>query len=136
MAGNASAQDCPEWLKWLCPDSASSNPGGKEAARSGQGREMARTKASSNSASDSKARTTSSPAVDIATNTKSQQTVQEASRQTKARRTAGGGEQRVARQDEQRAGRLGATENDQEKALFEEFLVWFNEQHQNAATDR
>jgi hypothetical protein len=99
-------------------------------------REMARTKASSNSASDSKARTTSHSAVDIATNPKSQQTVQEASRQPKARRTATGGEQQVARQDEQRAGRLGATINDQEKALFEEFLVWFNEQHQNAATDR
>jgi hypothetical protein len=136
MAADASAQDCPEWLKWLCPDSASSNPAAKEAAQPGQGKEMARTKASSNSASDSKARTTSRSAVDIATNPKSQQTVHEASRQTKARRTAGGGEQRVARQDEQLPGRLGATMNDQEKELFEEFLVWFNEQHQNAATDR
>ena len=136
MAADASAQDCPEWFKWLCPDSASSNPAAKGAAQPGQGKELARTKASSNSASGNKARTASRSPVDIATNPKSQQTVQEASRQAKARRTAGGGEQRVARQDEQRAGRLGATENDQEKALFEEFLVWFNEQHQNAATDR
>jgi hypothetical protein len=136
MAADASAQDCPEWLKWLCPDSASSNPAAKEAAQPGQGRELARTKASSNSASGNKARTTSRSAADIATNPKSQQTVPEASRQAKAGRTAGGGEQRLARQGEQRAGRLGTTMNDQEKALFDEFLVWFNEQHQKAVTDR
>ena len=136
MAADASAQDCPEWFKWLCPDSASSNPAAKEAARPGQGRELARTKASSNSASGNKARTTSRSAADIATNSKSQRTIPEASRQAKAGRTAGGGEQRLARQGEQRAGRLGATTNDQEKELFDEFLVWFNEQQQNAATDR
>ena len=136
MAADASAQDCPEWFKWLCPDSASSNPAAKEAAQPGQGKELARTKASSNSASGNKARTTSRSAADIATNSKSQQTVPEASRQAKAGRTAGGGEQRLARQGEQRAGRLGATTNNQEKELFDEFLVWFNEQQQNAATDR
>jgi hypothetical protein len=136
MAADAWAQGCPEWLEWLCPDSTSSNPAANKAVQPGQGREMARTKASSNSAPDSKARTTSHSAVDIPTNPKSQQTVQEASRQAKARRTAPGGEQQVARQDEQRAGRLGATINNQEKALFEEFLVWFNGQQQNAATDR
>ena len=136
MAADASAQDCPEWFKWLCPDSASSNPAAKEAAPPGQGKELARTKASSNSASDSKARTTSSSDVDTAKNAKSQQTVPEASHQAKAGRTAGGGEQRLARQGEQRAGRLGATTNNQEKELFDEFLVWFNEQQRNAATDR
>jgi len=135
MTADASAQDCPEWLKWLCPDSASSNPTANQSAQPGQGKELARTKASSNSASG-KARTTSRSAADIATNSRSQQTVLEASRQAKAGRTAGGGEQRLARQGEQRAGRLGATTNNQEKELFDEFLVWFNEQQRNAATDR
>ena len=59
-----------------------------------------------------------------------------ASRQAKAGRTAGGGEQRLARQGEQRAGRLDARTNDQGKELFDEFLEWFNEQQWNAATDR
>src|SRR6266404_3232811 len=136
MTADASAQDCPEWLKWLCPDSASSNPTANQSAQPGQGKELARTKASSNSASDSKARTTSRSDVDTAKNAKSQLTVPEASRQAKAGRTAGGGEQRLARQGEQRAGRLGATTNNQEKELFDEFLVWFNEQQRNAATDR
>src|SRR5712671_1574833 len=131
MAADASAQDCPEWFKWLCPD-ASSNPATKEAAQPGQGKELARTKANSNSASGNKARTTSRSAADIATNPKSQQSVQEASRQAKAGRTAGGGEQRLAREGEQRAGRLGATTNDQEKELFDEFLVWFNEHGGNS----
>src|SRR5712671_3015332 len=37
MAADASAQDCPEWFKWLCPDSASSNPATKEAAQPHRG---------------------------------------------------------------------------------------------------
>jgi len=130
-AADASAQDCPEWLKWICPDSPSSNQPGQE-----QEKEFARTKASSNSASDRKTRTTSRAVVDVTTNPKSQQTVPEASRRAKSGRIPAGGDQALARKGEQRGERIAATMNDQEKALFEEFLVWFKEQHPNAAIGR
>ena len=71
MAADASAQECPEWFKWLCPDSASSKPAAKEAVQTSQGKELARTEPSSNSASGNKARTTSRSVADIATNSKS-----------------------------------------------------------------
>jgi hypothetical protein len=35
-AADASAQNCPEWLKWACPDSASSNPVARKGARQGK----------------------------------------------------------------------------------------------------
>ena len=124
-AADASAQDCPEWLKWVCPDSASSNSAVKGAAQPGQGKEFARTKASPNSASDRTTRTTSG-GVDTMTNSKSQQTVSEAARQAKSGRISGGHDQHLAKKGEQRGERIGAM-NDQEKALFEEFLVWFKE---------
>jgi hypothetical protein len=135
MAADASAQDCPEWLKWVCPDSSISNPAAKEAAQSGRGKDSARTKATS--APDSKTRTTGGATGDLTTNPKSQQTAPEVARQAQAGRTAGGGDQRLPQKSKQRAGRLGgAPTNDQEKELFEQFLVWFNEQQTNAATGR
>jgi hypothetical protein len=46
MAAEASAQDCPQWLKWVCPDSASSTTASKGVRREKQ---LSRTKATSSS---------------------------------------------------------------------------------------
>ena len=52
MTVDASAQDCPEWLKWICPGSASSNAVAREGSR--QDKQLSRTKPTARSAMDHK----------------------------------------------------------------------------------
>ena len=52
MNVDASAQDCPEWLKWVCSSSASSNTVAREGTR--QDKQLSRTKLPSRSAMDHK----------------------------------------------------------------------------------
>ena len=127
-AADASAQDCPEWLKWICPDSTSSNPAAKEAVQSG-------------SAAGRGAKQTRPVAADTATNPRSQQTqAAEPARTAKAARpTRGGdpsGDRPLAREGERQGARLDPAMSDKEKdALFQEFLVW-QARRPNAAANR
>ncbi len=124
VAADASAQDCPEWLKWICPDSASSNPAAKEAVQPG-------------SAAGSKTKQTRPVAADTATNPQSQQTqAAEPARTAKAARPARSGDPSGDRPLPRQGARLDSAMSDQEKdALFQEFLVW-QARRPNAATNR
>jgi hypothetical protein len=127
-ATDASAQDCPEWLKWICPDSASSNPAAKDAVQSG-------------SAAGQRTKQTRPVPADTATNPQSRQTqAAEPARAAKAARPTRSGDpsddRRLARQGERQGARLDPAMSDQEKdALFQEFLVW-QARRPNAAANR
>ena len=111
MTVDASAQDCPEWLKWVCSSSASSNTVAREGTR--QDKQLSRTKLPSRSAMDHKSTQARDAAADAA---KPQQT------QTP---------------EPARAARLRPAMSDGEKeALFEQFLEWDKARRLNAETNR
>jgi hypothetical protein len=122
ISGGASAQDCPAWLKWACPDSASSN----RAAGEGVRREQQLSRAPAKQAR---------PAADGATLQKRRPA--EATRAAKAAGEASG-DRRLARHGERQGTRLDpAAMNDREKeALFQEFVEWQKARRLNAETDR
>ena len=115
ISGDASAQDCPGWLKWACPDSASSGRAAGEGVRRDQHPSRAPAK---------QAR----PASDGAT--PQQRRPPEATRAAKAAGDARSGEasgdRRLARHGERQGTHLHPTAmSDREKeALFQEFVEW------------
>jgi CelD/BcsL family acetyltransferase involved in cellulose biosynthesis len=127
VSGGASAQDCPAWLKWACPGSASSN----RAAGEGVRREQQPSRAPAKQAR---------PAADGATLQKRRPP--EATRAAKTdgdtRSGEASGDRRLARHGERQGARLDpAAMNDREKeALFQEFVEWQKARRLNAETDR
>jgi hypothetical protein len=122
MAADASAQDCPEWLKWACPDSASSNTAARKGVR--QEKQLSRTKATSSSDMGRRTKQARGAAADTATNPKPQQ--------TQAPEPV-----RPARHGERQGTRFDPAMNDQEKeVLFQEFLEWEKGPRLNAETNR
>jgi hypothetical protein len=115
MATDASAQECPEWLKWICPNSASSNPTAKEGGQSAE--QLARTTAPSGSAAGRTPKQTSPAAADTPP----------PARTAKVARPATSGDRRPARQ--------GAMSDQEKDALFKDFLVW-QARRPNAAANR
>jgi len=115
MSGGASAQDCPGWLKWACPDSASSS----RAAGEGVRREQQPSRAPAKQAR---------PAAHGAT--PQQRRSPEATRAAEPAGQARSGEasvdRRLARSGERQGIRLDPNAmNDREKeALFQEFVEW------------
>jgi hypothetical protein len=142
MAADASAQDCPEWLKWICPDGASSNPTAKEGVQSGPAKQLARTTAPSGSATGRRTKQARPAAANTATNPQPQQTqAPEPARTAKAvHPTRGGdpsGDRRLAQQGERQAARIDPAMSDQEKdALFQQFVEWDIARRLNAETNR
>jgi hypothetical protein len=116
MSGGASAQDCPGWLKWACPDSASSS----RAARGGIRREQQPSRAP--------AKQQARPAADGATpqQRRSPEATSVAKAAGQARRGEASGDRRLARYRERQGTRLDPTTmSAQEKAaLFQEFVEW------------
>jgi hypothetical protein len=116
LAADASAQDCPAWLKWACPDSASSS-----------------TAASAPPNSSSPTGRRAKPAGAAASATAPEQTQAPGStRPSKATRHArsgnSSGERRLA---------LNPALSDQEKeALFQQFIEWKKAQRANAESHR
>jgi hypothetical protein len=116
MPAIASAQDCPEWLRWACSNSASSNPV-REAAHE---RRRARTPSASTSQMDPTTKHMGA-APDGAT---PQQTKRwETTHAIRAARNTGGsdlsGDQRPARH-----GHDGVRNDQEREALFQEFSAW------------
>jgi hypothetical protein len=115
MSGGASAQDCPGWLKWACPDSASSS----RAARGGIRREQQPSRAPAKQAR---------PAADGATpqQRRSPEATSVAKAAGQARSGEASGDRRLARYRERQGTRLDPTTmSDREKAaLFQEFVEW------------
>jgi hypothetical protein len=106
MTVDASAQDCPEWLKWLCSGSASSNAVNREGFR--EDKQASRTKPTSRSANQAR------PAA--ADTAKSQQT--------------------QARDPAPPARLHPAMSDGEKEALFMQFLEWDKARRSNAETNR
>jgi hypothetical protein len=137
MAGDASAQVCTGWLKWACPDSASSNA----AAREGVRRDKQLSRAAATSSSATGRRTKQAGPAAAATATPQQTQAPEPARSAKAtRHTRSGdppGDRRLARYEARTGTRLDPAMNDQEKeALFQQFLEWEKARRLNAETTR
>jgi len=116
MPANASAQDCPEWLRWACSNSASSNPV-REAPHETQ---RARTPEASTSQMDP----TTKHVRAVPDGVTSQQTKRwERTRAFRAARNTGSsdlsGDRRPARY-----GNDGVRSNQEREALFQEFSAW------------
>jgi len=71
MAADVSAQECPEWLKWVCPDRVSSNPASGNHVR--QEKQLSRTKATSGSETGRRTKQAKGAGVDAATKSKQRQ---------------------------------------------------------------
>src|SRR5262245_48411606 len=115
MSGGASAQDCPGWLKWACPDSASSS----RAAGEGVRREQQPSRAPAKQAR---------PAAHGATpqQRRSPEATRAAEPAGQARSGEASDDRRLARYGERQGIRLDPNAmNDREKeALFQEFVEW------------
>jgi hypothetical protein len=127
VAADASAQDCPGWLKWACPTSASANAVARDVR---QEKQRSRGKASSRSA------------VDSATTPKSKQTeAAEPAPPAKAVRHTRSGDpsrdRRLAGYGERQGTRVDPAMNDHEKEmLFQQFLEWQQARRLNAEATR
>jgi hypothetical protein len=113
ISADVSAQGCPEWLRWVCPESASSNVPASKDVR--QGKQVARPKAQGLEA----ARRSANP----------------------ARTTTGGdasSDRNVAREGERGQGTPREREIDdrEREALFQQFLEWERQTRLNAGTNR
>src|SRR5262245_27217139 len=130
MVTDASAQDCPEWFKWLCPSNASSaatatGDGGRE------DRQLSRT--SSSSSSRSKHSRTVVTAAMTKPKSPQKQTLHQARSTAAVGRTPNGdpGEGQLARHEGGQDTTLTAQEKEK---LFRGFLEW--QGARNTATNR
>jgi hypothetical protein len=137
LAADASAQDCPGWLKWACPGTAPSNAAAREGIR--QEKQLSRATPTSSSAMGRRTKQAGPAASDIAT---PQQThapgparLAKAARHTRSGDPSG--DRRLARHEERQGTRLDPVMNDQEKeALFQQFVEWDKARRLNAETNR
>jgi hypothetical protein len=112
LAADASAQDCPAWLKWACPDSASSSTAASAPPNSSPPTSR-RTKPAGAAASATAPEQAQAPAPTRPS---------KATRHTRSGNSSG--ERRLAL-------------NDQEKeALFQQFIEWKKAQRANAESNR
>jgi hypothetical protein len=117
MSANASAQDCPEWLRWACSNSGSSNPAREVAPRE---RQRARTPTAASSQMDPITKQVRA-APEGAT---PQQTKRwETTHAVKAARNTGSSDS-SGDQHPARYGHDGVMNDQEREALFEEFLAW------------
>jgi hypothetical protein len=124
MSADTSAQECPEWLSWACPDIASSSAPAKNGLR--QGKQRARPEATA-TATRPKPRQAPAP--------------EAARRSAKPTRptTSGNpsGDRRLVRPGERQGTPLEPEIGDQEReVLFQQFLEWERQTRLNGETDR
>jgi hypothetical protein len=132
---DASAQDCPGWLKWACPDSAPTNAAVSQGVR--REKQLPPTTAASGSAMG-RTKQAGSAAGDAATAQQTQASARPAKavRRTHSGASSGSGDRRLARHEEGRGTRLDPAMNDQEReALFQQFLKWEKARRLNAETN-
>jgi hypothetical protein len=129
IVADAFAQDCPEWLKWACPDNPASNAPAMTGGQQSRRGQISRTKSARRAGASS------------ATNPTPKQT-QAPETQGRAKPTSRGdvdrsGDQRLASREARRSARPRPAMNEQEKeALFQQFLLWRKEQRPGADTSR
>jgi hypothetical protein len=139
MAADVSAQDCPEWLKWVCPDRVSSSPAAGNRVR--QEKQLSRTKATSGSETGRKAKQARDAGVDAAT--KSKQRQEESPKPTGSGPTARNirsgdqsGDPRLVAHGERQGTRADQAMNDEQEKLFQQFLEWEKGRRLNANAER
>ena len=139
MAADVSAQECPEWLKWVCPDRVSSNPASGNHVR--QEKQLSRTKATSGSETGRRTKQARGAGVDPAT--KSKQRQEEAPKPTGSAATARNirsgdqsGDPRLVAHGERQGTRADQAMNDEQEKLFQQFLEWEKERRLNASADQ
>jgi hypothetical protein len=117
MPANASEQDCPKWLRWACPNGASSGAVRQVVPRE---RQRARTPAASSSPMDPTTKHVRA-ALDGATpqQTKRGETTRAVGTARNTRSSDPGGYQRHARY-----GHDGVMNDQEKEALFQEFSAW------------
>jgi hypothetical protein len=133
-AADASAQDCPDWLRWACPDGAPPSTAAVPDAQPGQAEQQPRRTTSPTGQKAKQARPAAVPA-----NPSPQQTrIPEPARSTagqQARSSDPAGDRRPPRQGERRGARP-AMDDQEKEALFQKFLEWQKEHRPNAETRR
>jgi hypothetical protein len=136
IGADASAQDCPGWLKWACPDSASSNRAVSHNVR--REKQLSPTTATSNSTIGRRTKQAGPVTADTATaeRTQSPGPAREAKVARHTQSGASSSDHRKPRHGEGQGKRLGPAMNDQEKeALFQQFLEWQKARRLNAETN-
>jgi hypothetical protein len=133
VTADAFAQECPEWLKWLCPGDASSTAAARYGVR--QERQLSRANATG-PAMDRRSKHSRTVAAATVTNSKSQKQAPEpagaamaADRSPNRAPSRERSAQHEARQDP------AITEQAKEE-LFRKFLEWQNSRRLNADTHR
>ena len=139
MAADVSAQECPEWLKWVCPDRVSSNPASGNHVR--QEKQLSRTKATSGSETGRRTKQAKGAGVDAAT--KSKQRQEAAPKPTGSAATARNirsgdqsGDPRLVAYGERQGARADQAMNDEQEKLFQQFLEWEKQRRLNANADQ
>jgi basic membrane lipoprotein Med (substrate-binding protein (PBP1-ABC) superfamily) len=139
MAADVSAQECPEWLKWVCPDRVSSNPASGNHVR--QEKQLSRTKATSGSETGRRTKQARGAGVDAAT--KSKQRQEEGPKPTGSAATARNirsgdqsGDPRLVAHGGRQGTRADQAMNDEQEKLFQQFLEWEKERRLNANADQ
>jgi hypothetical protein len=127
---NASAQDCPEWLKWACSDTTSSDSTARKGGQQSRRQQLSRTNATSDFASGGRTKQARPAGADTAASQSPQRTqAPKPAPPAKAAGHTGGRDsssnRRLARYGERQGTRPDIPMNDQEKeALFQQFLEW------------
>jgi hypothetical protein len=139
MAADVSAQECPEWLKWVCPDRVSSNPASGNHVR--QEKQLSRTKATSGSETGRRTKQARGAGVDAATKSKQRQDAasKPAGSATTARNIRSGdqsGDPRLVAHGERQGTRADQAMNDEQEKLFQQFLEWEKQRRLNANADQ
>jgi basic membrane lipoprotein Med (substrate-binding protein (PBP1-ABC) superfamily) len=136
MAADVSAQDCPEWLKWVCPDRVSSNPASGNHVR--QERQLLTNQSNVTGRRTKQARDAGVDAV-----TKSKQRQEGAPKPTGSATTAPNirsgdqsGDPRLVAHGERQGTRADQAMNDEQEKLFQRFLEWEKERRLNANADQ
>jgi hypothetical protein len=140
IAADACAQDCPEWLKWTCPHTTSSNPAAGNRIR--YEKRLSPPKVTSTSDIGRRTRQPKTVSADTAPTSRPQQrAASEPARPAKAARNTRGpgqsGDRRLVAPGEKLGPRLDHVMNDEQKeVLFQEFLEWQKGRRVNADPNR
>jgi hypothetical protein len=131
MSTDASAQNCPEWLQWACPNNATPNTATQKGSVQSQRPEPSRTKSAARPRTKQAARA----GAQVETNPKARQTQRPglARLGTATRPIPAGGGSGGRRTAPQMQDGNALTEQER-SALFQQFLVWQEKQRRETGT--
>jgi hypothetical protein len=135
IAADAYAQDCPEWFKWTCPHTTSSNPAAGN--RIGHEKRLSPPKVTSTSGIGRRTPQPRTVSADTVPSSRPHRAASEPARPAKAARNTRGsgqsGDRRLVAPGEKPGPRLDhVMNNEQKEMLFQEFLEWQKGRRANA----